>query len=42
MNAFDIFALLLAFRLILPLGALLLIGEWVRRREPRRPYQNMR
>ena len=39
MNAFDYFALLIAFRLILPLGALLLIGEWVRRREPRHPYK---
>ena len=38
MNAFDYFALLFALRLILPLGALLLIGEWVRSRESRRLY----
>jgi hypothetical protein len=36
MNAFDYFALLLALRLILPFGALLLLGEWIRSREPRR------
>jgi hypothetical protein len=36
MNAFEYFALLLTFRLILPVGVLLLIGEWVRSRESRR------
>lgn len=35
MNAFDYFALLLALRLILPVGMLLLLGEWIRSREPR-------
>ena len=36
MNALETFIILLAFRLVLPFGALLLIGEWIRKREPRR------
>jgi hypothetical protein len=36
MNAFDYVTLLLALRLILPVGMLLLFGEWIRSREPRR------
>lgn len=36
MNAFETLLALFVLRLALPVGALLLIGEWVRRREPRR------
>lgn len=36
MNAFETLVLLFAFRLVLPFGALLLLGEWIRSREPRR------
>lgn len=36
MNAIETIALLFVFRLILPFGALLLLGEWIRSREPRR------
>jgi hypothetical protein len=32
MNGLEIIMLYLLFRLILPFGLLLLIGEWVRRR----------
>jgi hypothetical protein len=37
MNVFDYFTLLFAIRQILPIRALLLIGEWVRNRESRLP-----
>lgn len=36
MNAFETLIALFALRLVLPVGALLLLGEWLRRREPRR------
>lgn len=36
MNALTTLVLLFAFRLVLPFGALLLLGEWIRSREPRR------
>lgn len=36
MNALQYFALLLALRMILPVGLLLLFGEWMRKREPGR------
>lgn len=36
MNALETLVLLFVLRLVLPLGALLLLGEWARRREPRR------
>lgn len=35
MNGLEVFLVLLITRLILPAGLLLLIGEWVRRRETR-------
>jgi hypothetical protein len=38
MNAFDYVALLLALRLILPIGLLLLFGEWMRSRDLHRRY----
>ena len=36
MNAFETLGLLFALRLVLPIGLLLLLGEWIRRHEPRR------
>ena len=36
MNACETIFTLFVFRLILPFGALLLLGEWMRSREPRR------
>ena len=36
MNAFETIFTLFLFRLVLPFGALLLLGEWIRSREPRR------
>lgn len=38
MNAFEIVAVLLALRLVLPIGLLLLLGELVRGREIHRRY----
>lgn len=38
MNAFEIVAVLLALRLVLPIGLLLLLGELVRGRELHRRY----
>lgn len=39
MNAIEYLVLLTVLRLILPIGALLLLGEWIRNREPRRQYR---
>lgn len=36
MNAFETIFILVLFRLVLPFGALLLLGEWIRRHGPRR------
>ena len=36
MNALETLVILFALRLALPFGALLLLGEWIRSREPRR------
>lgn len=36
MNALATFILLITFRLVLPFGSLLLLGEWIRRHEPGR------
>jgi hypothetical protein len=36
MNAFETVFTLFLLRLVLPFGALLLLGEWIRSREPRR------
>lgn len=33
MNGFEIFLILLLTRLVLPFGVLLLVGEWIRKRE---------
>ncbi len=38
MNALEYFALFGLLRVVLPVGALLLLGEWLRNREPRRRY----
>ncbi len=38
MNALETLVILFAFRLVLPFGALLLLGEWIRSREPRRRF----
>jgi hypothetical protein len=38
MNAFETLATLFFLRLVLPIGLLLLLGEWVRNREPRRYF----
>ena len=40
MNAFDYFALLLFLRLLLPVGALLLVGEMARSFESRRYFRS--
>jgi flagellar biosynthesis protein FliQ len=36
MNALETLVLLFIFRLVLPFGALLLLGEWMHSRESRR------
>ena len=33
MNGFDVILTLILTRLVLPFGVLLLLGEWIRRRE---------
>jgi hypothetical protein len=38
MNAFETLATLFFLRLVLPVGLLLLLGEWMRRREPNRHF----
>ena len=38
MNALVTIILLFTFRLVLPFGALFLIGEWIRRHEPGRRF----
>ena len=38
MNALVTLILLLTFRLVLPFGALLLLGEWLRSHEPGRRF----
>lgn len=38
MNALATLILLFTFRLVLPFGAVLLLGEWVRRHEPGRRF----
>ena len=36
MNAIEYFALFIFLRVLVPVAALLWLGEWVRSREPRR------
>lgn len=38
MNALITLTLLFTFRLVLPFGAFLLLGEWLRRHEPGRHF----
>ena len=39
MNTFEYIVFLLALRLLLPVGALLLLGEWLHRHERQQPFR---